>query len=189
MSQIKTAIALADAQLQFVSTSSDGRNRQDAVMIPLTPGGEAVRVASVGSLASSSTTVLNAVVPSSGTYTNSTATIDLAAYNAVTLTYVISKAESGKVVTLKPKWSIDGTNFYDEPVEVSGATAGTDAAGTLLYTVSLAGRVVSLAMDNLSQGKIERFNRLARYMKIAYAGNATATTGGTITVVARPMNN
>jgi len=188
MSQIKTAIALADGQLQFVASSSDGRNRQDAVMVPLTPGGEAVRVANSGSVSSTTTTLVNAVVVSTGTYTDNTTALDLLNYNSVTVVYKVALQEAGKTATVKARWSVDGTNFYDEPVAVNGATAGTDALGTLLYTVGLAGRVVSLALDTTGQGKIERFNRLARYFKVAYAGNATATTGAKLTVTATPMN-
>ena len=188
MSQIKTAVALLDAELQFVKTSSDGRNRKDALMIPLTPGGEATRVANSGNICTTTTTLLNAVVVSTGTYTNCSA-LDLLNYNSVTLVYKVALQEAGKVATVKPRWSIDGTNFYDEPVEVNAATAGTDALGTLLRTVALAGRVVSLALDTTGQGKIERFNRLARYFTVAYAGNATAGTGAKLTLTATPLND
>lgn len=186
MSNIRTALALADGVKQVVTddTAPASALTNQQTYVPLTADGTAVRVTTTGGGSSSTTTSRTAAVLT-GSYVTSTA-VDLAGANGASVRYTVATATPSDVASVKPQWSNDGTNYWDEPVSVALGTSGTDVLGTLSVTYNYASRVLQIAMDtNRSLG--ERFNREARYIRFAAKGGGSTTA--TLAIFVTPINN
>lgn len=132
----------------------------------------------------STSTVSYASATPPASYTATTA-VESTNYNALIAKIEVAVAEAGKVATIKPQWSDNGTDWWDEPLAVNGVQSGTDAGGNLEYAENHASRVLSLALDNARFTAI-RFNRMARFMRFQVKSDATT---GEIEITVTPQCN
>lgn len=171
MSVIKTSVVLADAELQYSTSASAPANQRREALVPLTPDGTAVRVAS-SSLPNAAVIARTAAVLT-GAYVAATG-IDMAGYNNIAIECVVSTPTGGDVASVKMQWSIDNSVWWDEAIDVTGTASGTDALGTLAYAYPSSARILTIAMDT-AQIKGRNFTRRARYARPAAVGGAPTT--------------
>lgn len=115
-------------------------------------------------------------------YANSSA-IDLKSYDSVTSTIKIGNAQAGGLAKVKPQWSADNSNWYNEMVLDSGSSSG----GEMQYVPSP--KVLMIPMTTgTNTFYIERSRRLARYYRVAVSSTNAFTTA-TISIEAKPANN
>lgn len=106
-------------------------------------------------------------------YVGST-TVDLMSYTSVTIYAVVTMTQA-TTISLKFQWSHDGSNWFDETVEVAGSPSGSELA----YTPYSRVETISLATaGNIWCG---RSNRLGRYFRCAIKSGAETT--GTIALL------
>lgn len=126
--------------------------------------------------------VINTFGPSTLTSTYvATTNIDLKSYDSCTIIITVPTTQASAVGKVKPQWSSDGTNYYDEV----NLTVGTTAAGETPFTSSSRVYVIDMSSTNAF---VDRTRRLARYFKCAVA-STNATTTATIQIVVKPENN
>lgn len=117
------------------------------------------------------------------TYTNSpTALFDLQSYDSCAIIITVPTAQAAAVGKVKPQWSIDGTNWWDEPV----LTMGTTSSGETPFTIS--SRVYQIDMSSTNNSYVDRTRRLSRYFRMAIA-STNATTSATLQIIVKPSNN
>lgn len=184
MSKIRTSFVLPDSSVQFDTTATNPGLQQREVFVPLTSDGVAVRTAAQAATSvTSSTTAFASATPSS-TYQFSSA-IDMSMYNVASVEYLITVAESGKTTNFKAQWSNDGSNYFNEPLGVNGASGGSEASNNLEYSINLAARVVNVGMDTTRRDG-EQISRKAKYLRFALKSDATS---GKASVIVTPINN
>lgn len=164
MSLIRTAVRLADAELQYDALATAPSRHQREVFIPLTPNGDAVRVSTSGA-APGAATVIRASAVLTASYVGSTA-VDLAGASAVVVRALVTVTNAAEVFSLKPQWSIDNSAWSDEYVLGNSTISSTENQFTP-YS-----RVIQIDAS-AANDYIEKYNRVARYFRIAVKSTAT----------------
>lgn len=121
-------------------------------------------------------TTLRADAVLTNAYVNSDP-IDLKSYDSVTIMIKIGTTQA-KTCNTKFQWSMDGTTYADEPCLVNG----TVASGEQPQVPSA--RRVDIDISTTANHYIERFHRLAQFLRVAVKSDATTT--GTISILAEP---
>ena len=115
---------------------------------------------------------LAATLPT-GTYTFGSPAIDMNTYDSAFIYYTVVLGESAKTATVKWQWSLDGSNWGDEPVDKEGTATSTVQPFTALI------REVTIPIDTTGYVYPVRVHRMGAYLR---AGIASASSPASATV-------
>ena len=163
MSQIRTAIRLAAGVGQYDPLATSPASHDAHTFVPLTLAGDAVRVSTAG-VAPAAAVVIRAAAVLTNAYVGST-TVDMASAESVVVRALVT-VTNAETISMKPQWSIDDSAWSDESVLTNATISGTE----IQYGPS--SRVIQIDAS-AANSYIERFNRLARYFRIAVKSNGT----------------
>ena len=108
--------------------------------------------------------------------------MDLTGFDSVAVMITFPTTAAADVARIKPQWSVNGSDWVDEPVLDSGTITGLETR----YTFT--SRVLTLPMDSSSGAYIERSRRLARWIRYG-AMSTNITTTATLNIQGVGMNN
>lgn len=107
-----------------------------------------------------------------GSYVASSS-LDLGSYTSTEIFLTVGTAQAATTCSLKPQWSEDDTNYFDEQYEVAGTASGTEQP-FIPYS-----RRVDIPISATGNVYCCRFNRMGRYFRVAVksSGVTTGTVG------------
>lgn len=164
MSIIKTAVLLADGSPQYEAAETSSASHRREVLIPLTADGMAVRVNTAAGSAPAAAVVIRAAAVMTNAYVGSTA-VDMVSASSVVIRALVTVTAS-ETISMKSQWSIDGTLWSDESALVLGTATSTEQPYTYLS------RVIQIDAS-AANSYIERYNRMARYFRVAVKSTGT----------------
>lgn len=97
--------------------------------------------------------------------------VDLLSYDSALIYYTVVLGESAKTATIKWQWSLDGTNWGDEPVDVAGTASGT------VQPFTAYSRETTISMATTGYIYPVRVHRMGAYLRAGFASASSPATG------------